>query len=306
MLQCRRALSFSRMLDLGGAPSAKLEKSLVDVSKNCQIQAVCFDFDTLTRSIKDERAAPRDAHDRTIQKEVKHADDQLSEVTSAGILPDLTVVQSIARLFQKDSKSIPNFGTSNHDSTTHRTPIDDDMSLRIGETSDRINKEFDHSNRSKSLPEVSTDISIRYASKLSKKNIIGGLPGIQQAKQHAVEAMTKGDASSHLTARKIVAADSVMDRTKRWMAFTGTGSLLKFVSLRSMKIALLPTPIVSNMIDKEEANRMDDLRSQLQDIKFDIIEKDGSLAVNDIVKKCIDRWQSLQPNNILLVHTCSQ
>ena len=67
--------------------------------------------------------------------------------------------------------------------------------------------------------------------------------------------MKRGDATTHLNARNIAASTVVSKTGSKWLATTGTGSLLSFLNSRSMKIALMPLPIHMDPQQKEEVGK---------------------------------------------------
>ena len=85
------------------------------------------------------------------------------------------------------------------------------------------------------------DIRSKYGKKLRKK-VEGGLSGANLANTKKKEALQRADAASHLAARTIALMDDVQASGSRWLANSGTGSLLSFLSMRSVKIALMPSP----------------------------------------------------------------
>ena len=65
------------MLDMGGAPSALHDKknatTRINASKNCKLQAICFDFDVLSKYTTQPispMAAEEDKHDNKLAKDV--------------------------------------------------------------------------------------------------------------------------------------------------------------------------------------------------------------------------------------------
>ena len=115
------------------------------------------------------------------------------------------------------------------------------------------------------------DIRSKYGKKLRKK-VEGGLAGVDLANTKKEEALQRGDAASHLVARNIALMDDVQTSGSRWLANSGTGSLLSFLSMRSVKIALMPSPQQmdeSQIIIKQQ--QMQDLTRQLPNVKFDLL-----------------------------------
>ena len=135
-----------------------------------------------------------------------------------------------------------------------------------------------------------TDPCAKYADKL-RKRLDGGLAGVENMKVQQEEALQRGDAAGHWAARKIAAAQPVAGSTKgsKWLAATGTGNLLVYLTNRSMKIALLPVP---DNADEESndatARRMDEMEAQLPQVRFDLLVKEGQLSPSDILGQVQD------------------
>ena len=88
-----RNLSYSRMLDMGGAPSAHTakNKTRINASKNCKLQAVCFDFHVLTK-FTTKQDNEQDDKDKTND----NSGGTLKLQTNAA--PDASMVQQVADL----------------------------------------------------------------------------------------------------------------------------------------------------------------------------------------------------------------
>lgn len=280
------------MLDLGGAPSSMNKKNTtrMDANKNCHVQAICFDFDVLTRSV--------DA-----ASETKRGGEQISTSTTTEkpgkIEPDVSMVQQFADLMQVD------LGGENK--TAFRPLKEDDLSKLIGaaEPITKAKKEAPlqkDKNSNNALPGM--DIRAKYAAKLSKKGVSGGIASVELAKHQVGDSLKGGDAAGLMAARKIATAEQPVGG-QRWMAMTGTGSLLSYLTQRSMKIALLPHPVKE--IDAEEGQRMEDFKKQLSSVVFDLLSKDGTLGANKSVGDTLD-FLKLEPNLVSLpgaqVFTC--
>jgi hypothetical protein len=274
------------MLDMGGAPSGMNDKNAnrMNSNKNCQVQAICFDFDVLTRSVDsaEKEAAKKKAHEEL---------EETLNVELGKATPDASVVQEIANVLKVD---LPD-GTTGNKEASQPEGEEDDLSLLTGESPEKPEKATkEHTQRlrkSKDSPAYS-DIRSKYAAKLSKK-IEGGMAGVALAK-HETET-NKGDAAGHMAYRKIAAAEPA---ARRWMAMTGTGHLLQFLTQRSTKIALLPHP--SEEIDLDEGERMEDMKKQLFDVAFDLLVKDGTLGAKMVIAKSLESL-NLDPSNVLLV-----
>jgi hypothetical protein len=148
----------------------------------------------------------------------------------------------------------------------------------------------------KNNPLASVDIRNKYASKL-RHRVEGGVAGLESAKQRQQDALIKGDAAGHLAARTVAMKSGGNNETK-WMAMTGTGSLLQYVSNRSMKIALLPVP--SNEQAEQEAKRMNDFTKQLPNVSFDVVLQDGE-AANDILMHLIEELEPIDSLSTMVI-----
>jgi len=131
--------------------------------------------------------------------------------------------------------------------------------------------------------QVGSDIRSKYAGKL-RDRLDGGLAGVENAKAQVEEALSRGDAAGHLAARKIASAQRVGKKGTKWLATTGTGNLLQYLSSRSMRIALLPIPNNANG-DSNAAvsDRMDLLTRQMPEVNFGLLVKDGNQSPSDIL-----------------------
>ena len=195
------------MLDMGGAPSAANDQSLVrtvNASKNSKLQAVAFDFQVLTRSIDETK---EDAGKRQDSGAVSdNTENDLAH--SSRVQPDLNQIQQVASLLKVS------VDTGKKEQVPSKPP-----------------------KKQEPLPKTQPheDIRAKYAAKLK-----GGLAGIELAKSQIDDTLKGGDASGHLAARKIAMETAVSG--KKWMALTGTGKILSYLTHRSIRIALLPHP----------------------------------------------------------------
>ena len=264
MRSSRLVLNISRMLDLGGMPSASTAKAMrsVDASKNCKVKCLAFDFDLLTRTVVDNR-----------EKVVEPV--AVAAATPSPILPDVGMLQQMANLLNiKLGESPP---------TASKEP-DDDLPALTTKGKDK---------KQSNNPLAGADIRNKYASKLRNR---GGVAGIELAKQEAENFLTKGDAAGHLAARAI-AANQGNTETPKWMASTGTGSLLQYVSNRSMKIALLPLPD-NGKVDRQ-GQRMEEFTKQIPQVTFDVLLTGGE-DVSKILKDMLGKL-SLDPLSCMVI-----
>jgi hypothetical protein len=117
------------------------------------------------------------------------------------------------------------------------------------------------------------DVRAKYARKLK-----GGLAGIELAKSEVQDTMTRGDAKGLVSARKIVEASSATGEQQsqqggsgatRWIAMSGTGKLLAYLTHRAIKIALLPDPTWAGSTALHKP--MYDLTQQLPEVMIDAV-----------------------------------
>lgn len=243
----------------------------IDCGKNLKIRAVALDFDLITRNIEMTRQLD------TIENETK---DDSKDIRLENVKPDSTLLQNMASLL---GVKLP--GSIGGPSKDRLQPDgDDDLSLlngMISEGKDPIESNSDIKDRKKDTntrAPPATDVRLKYAQKLREKTD-GGLSGLIRTKSEQVEVSNKGDAAAgHIQAREIVASglgkvrpptEGYAAGPNRWMATTGTGSLLIYLSSRSMKIALVPTPGDSTATLSDEVGRnMLSLSKQLPQIQF--------------------------------------
>lgn len=286
-----RLLSYSRMLDMGGAPGAATSKNPVRVqntSKNSKVQAVAFDFELLVQAIQeqgDEVSAKTTA--------------QSSSTSTTTTPPPVNVdkVRELASLLNVDLED----GTIS--TKSKKSYEQDDLSALLGK---------DDNAKAKSKPKSTTgmpssleDIRSKYAKKLHKAGIEGGIAGVELANYEREESLKRGDAKGHLAARKVAMATSTQQSGTRWMALTGTGTLLSTLTHRSMKIALLPRPVNPNRPQARSPNeRMEDLTRQLKDVVFDVLVDLPKTSDADSYSNMVDttlKELALEPKVILFV-----
>ena len=283
---------YSRMLDMGGAPSALHDKknatTRINASKNCKLQAICFDFDVLskyTTQPTSPMAAEEDKHDNKLAKDVA---------------PDASMVQQVANLLNVNLAG-GLASTGNNSNNNNKKEFQDDLSLLTGDaTTSTLQKH-----------KTVGDIRAKYADKLSKRGVQGGLAQVELAKYQVEETLKRGDAGGHLAARKIVASQpppvGATNRQPQWMAQTGTGALLEYLTQRSIHIVLLPRPVVGeNKKDDDDdhdemGERMEDLQRQLSHhVTFTQLFKDGRPGVTNLVQSALTKL-ALDPHVVLLV-----
>lgn len=206
-----------RMLDMGGMPSAKNDTSLirtVNASKNSKLQAVAFDFDLLVRSLDQKQLQPH--QDMASKLTTTTSSSKLSPVQ-----PDLGMVQEVASLLNVKV-----------DTGTNQKLVDTDRTV-VPNHSDTATTPHHH------------DIRAKYANKLKH-----GLAGLELAKSQVNEALARGDAPGHLAARKLAQEQPPTQSSQaRWLAMTGVGKLLSYLTHRSIRIALLSKSINPQMAE---------------------------------------------------------
>eukprot|EP00562_Extubocellulus_spinifer_P034154 CAMPEP_0178683730 /NCGR_PEP_ID=MMETSP0699-20121125/2461_1 /TAXON_ID=265572 /ORGANISM="Extubocellulus spinifer, Strain CCMP396" /LENGTH=394 /DNA_ID=CAMNT_0020328347 /DNA_START=125 /DNA_END=1309 /DNA_ORIENTATION=+ len=299
---------YSAMMDLGGAATAESTQR-IDTGKNNKIKAVALDFYLITRSL-DTHKAEALAQGAAAASDAATSTSSTAAISPGAVQPNTGMIENLANLLNVDLGGTIG-GNKSRD--------DDDLSPLTGDTVTRNTNNRTRSagppagfnaeeneigssilstmNKKKSkqqqqqqqhstkAPPVN-DVRSKYADKLRRK-LDGGLAGVESAKMQREDALKKGDAAGHLAARRIASAQPVGTGSK-WLAATGTGSLLTYLTNRSMKIALLPIP---NCTD-EEANeaagkRMDDLQTQLAQVNFDVVVKEGHLSPSDVLRKIL-------------------
>jgi hypothetical protein len=228
----------------------------VDGSKNCKVRAVAIDFDLLTRAV-----------DQATTEKENLATTEVSQndsTRSSPVLPIMDKVKEIASLLNV------NLGGSRE---CHPAKGKDDLSGLLGEKP---------KTKEAPMPYYSSDIRAKYADKLKSR---GGLAGVDHAKRELENTLRKGDAAGHLAARGAAVSQSAGE--SKWMALTGTGNLLTFISNRSMKLALLPVP----RQDKPQVGkRMQEFTRQLPQVSFDLLIDKGDDAT-EILKLMTKKFE---------------
>eukprot|EP00980_Cylindrotheca_fusiformis_P019148 scaffold6486_cov96-Cylindrotheca_fusiformis.AAC.12 len=281
--KCRRfSTTIGRMIDMGGMPNGSSTDNnnsygrVVNASKNSKLQAVAFDFEALTNSIHESGAAVDDDSDSNSTTTTASS----STKKLQPVQPDMAQVQQVASLL---NVKVPG-GTNNSSSTTQQPSTNPPPR-----------------NDWKSSSAAHEDVRAKYAKKLK-----GGLTGIQSVKSQVEESLAKsGDAAGHLAAREMAMNTAAGSPTK-WMAMTGTGVLLSYLTHRSIKIALLPNPTKLNNVEQREHQQdaMEALKRQLKGIVIDCIvdlkeEDSGNLQTS--IEKNLIHPLDVHPNATLLV-----
>ncbi|KAL3773454.1 hypothetical protein ACHAW5_003659 [Stephanodiscus triporus] len=263
------------MLDMGGIAQAGVD-TRINLGKNNKVRAVALDFHLITRSIEERRRMAE-------QEGVNGVGNKQPKSTFVSppseIQPDTSLVEQLANILKV------NLGGQSSTSTRSE---EDDLSTILG----RLNPaEKSSVNEKKSSPKVAStpphvdhmDIRTKYAAKLRNK-IDGGVAGLELVKSDMEGAMKRGDALIHLAARELISSEGMGGESKssstRWLATTGVGKLLSFLSSRSMQIALLPLPSTPSHPQSDEdvqrtRQEMETLTRQLPNVQFDLLVPDG-------------------------------
>jgi len=309
------------MLDMGGAPSAATSKNAVRVqntSKNSKVQAVAFDFELLVRAIQEQAD---DAHSLPETPPPPSSSSAASSAlpSASKVTPDVGQIQEVAKLLNVDLNDKSGLIRKSEPSYEK-----DDLSALLGtvepeqkeKTSTIRDKKPDPSSKENKIPSSLQDIRAKYANKLHKAGVDGGIAGVELLKYQREEALKRGDAEGHFAARKNAlnsAVSSSASSSNKWMALTGTGKLLSTLNHRSMKIALLPRlkPTANQNAgdftrDQSSYERMLTLTRQLKDVVFDVlidvpaVADDKDTAVKSMVEKALQELK-LEPKVILFV-----
>jgi len=296
------------MMDMGGLPQSQAD-TRINVGKNNKVMAVALDFHLITRSIE----ARRLLADEENAARKNSRDMQNASAHSNTIQPDISIVQSMANLL--------NVNLGGDSPTVSKQPEkEDDLSAILGSSAEDT-KEEDKKSSTRQRAPPHMDIRDKYASKLKKK-IDGGVAGLELANSEKENTMGKGDASLHMSARNLMSQEGMMQTTNtsssRWLATTGVGKLLSFLSSRSMQIALLPLPstISHPQTDehvKQTGEEMQSLTRQLPNVKFDVMIPDGRRrgdeqtersndnTAHDIIQNVLSKIEEVPPVKFVVV-----
>ncbi len=265
IIRVRLMGSYSRMLDMGGVPSSMHQKTgSINASKNCKVQAICFDFGTLTGSI-----SSKEKEEILVAKE-NHATNEEQRQGLGKIIPDVGKITQIA--------DILNVKLGNEKRIfSHRTlssKEDADLSRLMEVDPSSVTKVVEKQTN----PLLQFDVRSKYAPRLAKKGV--GLAGVDRMKQQLEDEKSnqRGDAASHFAARKMAMSEPATAGGDKWMALTGTGTLLQYLTQRSMKICLFPSLKSFEILNTEEGDRMEQMKAQLNDVNFHSLIKTGSDA----------------------------
>lgn len=291
-----RNFSISRMLDLGGAPtdhssSNKAPVRTVNASKNSKVRAVCFDFTVVTMTVQESKNG---LGKKAVATSSSSNHDARSSST---IQPDMRAVQEVAKLLNVDFNSNTNEASA---SKSRLSPKEQrDLDRLMGEQ-ERVDTNQDESAvAKKDFHPLDNDIRFKYAKKLQQKGVSGYSPHAQQ------DSTSRNDASDHLAARAAVMADSTNITGNKWMAQTGTGSLLQYLTQRSIYIALLPEPD-TNAESATTLASMQAFQKQLQstviiDVLLQRTETENNTATLLLQESLKQLDLSQEPSKVLIV-----
>mmetsp|Transcript_12641 Transcript_12641/g.18988 ORF Transcript_12641/g.18988 Transcript_12641/m.18988 type:complete len:350 (+) Transcript_12641:141-1190(+) len=282
---------FSSMLDMGGVAPIKADtNSRMDMGKNNKVRSIALDFDLIARNIahdKEEDATAPPTSSNAGRTMTVRLSQEASTVTRK-ITPDVGMVQSIAKLLNvklgSDGKKKDDFAKD--DLSALESPSVSGT-LHDARTSSRAAKPV-------KFPPMS-DVRDKYAEKINRKLDGGSLAGVDRAKLE--KSQKKGDAF-HIQARTIAAAEPVMKSGSKWLANTGTGNLLAYLTNRSMRIALVPKP---NTKDDDVGDDMDSLSRQLPNVRINSMIKDGERQPNEILNEVLSKADGIPEIATLVV-----
>ena len=248
------------MLDMGGIAQANAD-TRINVGKNNKIQVVALDFHLITRSIEERRRLATEEQSGNAMLGNKPS---TAAAAAASITPDISLVEKMASLLKAKRADT------------------DDLSAILG-SSNKTEKVSIANKEPTSQQHL--DIRMKYATKLRNK-IDGGVAGLELANSAKENTMKRGDASIHLAARDLISSGAMgggeasNPSSTRWLATTGVGKLLSFLSSRSMQIAVLPLPSTSSHPQtdadvKRTSQEMESLTKQLPNVQFDLLVPDA-------------------------------
>lgn len=291
------------MMDMGGVPQIGVD-TRINVGQNNKVRAVALDFHLITGSIEERRRQALEEKEIASNISNSGGGGQIAQKpTSAGpipIQPDTSLVEQMANLLGV------NLGG---DSPKSKQPENDDYlsSILFGSSNTAEKKPAAKTSTPKGTP-PHMDIRSKYASKLRNK-IDGGVAGLELAKSEKEDSMKRGDASMHLAARDLISAegmagDPTNTSSSRWLATTGVGKLLSFLSSRSMTIALLPIPSTPSHPQTEEdvkrtKEEMESITRQLPNIKFHLLVPDGRRRGYESTERSTDNTAEDVLENVL-------
>lgn len=297
----RRMSRFSRMLDLGGSPTEHSSSVVrtVNASKNCKIQAVCFDFDVLTKSV-DEIDQQQAASMMMKETNPTRASPSLL------VAPDMTAVQQVAQLLNVSLDSRQT--TSKHSDELSDKEEQDlkrlmAMSGDEEETSASTPSTVVEPKRPKNYNPLDQDIRSKYAAKLAQKRA-----SVTDTVSSDTSTM-KGDASFHLAAR--AAAVTQGRPSTKWLAQSGTGALLQYLTRRSIRLALFSTTRTNERhapndseTSSSQLHAMQNFQAQVKStVMIDVLtaNSNNELSLEQLFRNTLEALDCVQEPTKLLV-----
>ena len=303
---CRRAFSYSRMLDMGGAPSAQSDQSptrTANASKNSKVQAVAFDFRLLINMNKNDGTKQNNINNSNNNKNTG-AEDK-AQMIEKEPTPDLERIQQLASLLEVD---IPTSGNANADHNDGKT--EPSLSSLKAPSTTQSQKDYNPS---------AQDIRSKYAQKLKKKSV-GSLAGLELAKSKVEDTQNPGaDAKGHLAARKIAIQQGTNENditaSSKWLPSQASSILLTYLTNRTIRIALLPTITKNsqkednnnNNEQKQESSMMQNFAAQLKNVIIDSIispndkNNNENEIKNTLKEGILNKFDNMDPGKVLLV-----
>ena len=294
------------MMDMGGVSPVGPE-ARINLGKNNKIRACLLDFNLITNSLEERR---KQAEQQTTQADSRAGTGTTTttNISASPVKPDVSLVNQMANLLNIK------LGGNNSNITNRE---EDDLSLLLGSPEkENAKPEAKRTSVSVKAP-PHMDIRDKYAAKLRSK-IDGGVAGLQLANAEKDDNAPRGDASLHLAARNLISTEGI-DSSKsksRWLATSGVGKLLSFLSSRSMQIALLPMPstdtkLISDEDVEQTSKEMSDLAKQLPHVNFDVAIPDGRRrgvadepnvdAAVDVLNTVSTKLDGVQPIKLVVV-----
>mmetsp|Transcript_9444 Transcript_9444/g.17117 ORF Transcript_9444/g.17117 Transcript_9444/m.17117 type:complete len:395 (-) Transcript_9444:120-1304(-) len=308
-IPCAMRGRYAAMMDMGGMSPGKDAAKKINAGKNNKVRAVAFDFHLLIQSMANDKTENSTNNPNT--SAIRPDEPKLQ--TTSTILPDVGTVQSMANLLNIDlggnkKKQLTESSSSSMDgeSIGELSAVFDAALLAEQTTPDNSATTQSPSSQQKEPKRFTTkappmsDIRNKYAKQLRDKMESGGsVSGIDLARQETGAYNTRGDAASHLVARAMASASPPPSTAagSKWLASTGTGTLLMFLTSRSMKLALLPTSTSTSagedvLENGAEGQRMEELTKQLPSVVFSLLVKDGSSfdTPSDMMRHVLKEW----------------
>jgi hypothetical protein len=162
----------------------------------------------------------------------------------------------LTKTIEKSKIEIPTATDKDKDKDIKTAPVEPDLGM-VQQVASLLNVKMDTTTGSKEdikepprklkPTSFAQDVRAKYSKKLQ-----GGLAGLELAKYQVNETLQKGDATGHMAARKIAMQQQVVGSTRGWMALTGAGKMLTYLTHRSIQIALVNTKPNPQMYDFEK------------------------------------------------------